>query len=198
MIMSMQFVLILQREFYKKLRQREIRNTREIYRFFSFFEKRRVHVEKGLPSANLTELFVRELTHAWQRKNVPDLSADLSEGLLAIVDIQYLRFISRNGLADERTSKLNSSYMRAGTGYREIAGKLKENPKYRNNPFLYLLATASGEFWMSLSRRNREKGRWGRISSGKKYEPKEFDRVLEGPRSTFLSQSFGIRSANAL
>lgn len=152
---------------------------------FSFFEKRRVHVEKGLPSANLTELFVRELTHAWQRKNVPDLSADLSEGLLAIVDIQYLRFISRNGLADERTSKLNSSYTRAGTGYREIAGKLKENPKYRNNPFLYLLATASGEFLDELIPEKPRKREMGEDIFGKKYEPKEFDRVLEGPPEYF-------------
>lgn len=47
LIMSMQFVLILQREFYKKLRQREIRNTREIYRFFPFSKKGGFTLKKG-------------------------------------------------------------------------------------------------------------------------------------------------------
>lgn len=88
-------------------------------------------------------------------------------------------------MADERTSKLNSSYTRAGTGYREIAGKLKENPKYRNNPFLYLLATASGEFLDELIPEKPRKREMGEDIFGKKYEPKEFDRVLEGPPEYF-------------
>lgn len=48
------------------------------------FRKRRVHVEKGLPSANLTELFVRELTHAWQRKTFRIFRQTFRKGCLPL------------------------------------------------------------------------------------------------------------------
>lgn len=90
-------------------------------------------------------------------------------------------------MADERTSKLNSSYTRAGTGYREIAGKLKENPKYRNNPFLYLLATASGEFLDELIPEKPRKREMGEDIFGKNMSQKNLIGFLKDPRSTFIA-----------
>lgn len=105
-------------------------------------DKKTVHVEYSLPSINLSELLVRELTHVWQLKHLPDLAEDLAEGHIALVAIQYLRFLNQSTLAATRTTYYESNDGVSGEGYRRLIRELLANPRYRNNPFLYLLETA--------------------------------------------------------
>ena len=102
-------------------------------------DKKKVHVEYSLPSVNLSELLVRELTHAWQLNNLPDMAEDLAEGHIALVAVQYLRFLNENALATVRTTYYESTTNLSGEGYRRLVRELLENPQYRNNPFYYLL-----------------------------------------------------------
>ena len=57
-------------------------------------DNKKVHVEYSIPSVNLSELLVRELTHIWQLKHLPDISEELAEGHIALVAVQYLRFLT--------------------------------------------------------------------------------------------------------
>lgn len=107
-------------------------------------DKRKVHIEYSLPSANLSELLVRELTHVWQLKHLPDLEEELAEGHLALVGIQYLRFLGHHTLAAARTTYFESNNGASGIGYRRLVAALLKNPQYRNNPFLYLLDQSGG------------------------------------------------------
>lgn len=102
-------------------------------------DKQKVHVEYDIPSVNLSELLVRELTHVWQLKNLPELAEDLAEGHIALVGIQYLRFLNQNRLAAVRTTYYESARNVAGEGYRKLIRELVANPGCNNNPFLYLL-----------------------------------------------------------
>ena len=106
-------------------------------------ERKRVHVEYSIPSVNLSELLVRELTHVWQLKHLPELAEDLAEGHLALVGIQYLRFLNQSGLAAVRANYYESSRNISGEGYRRLVRELLEHPQFNNNPFRYLLE-ASG------------------------------------------------------
>lgn len=100
----------------------------------------KIHAEHSIPKLNLLELLVRELTHAWQRKNLPELEEELAEGQIALVSVQFLSFFNRTALLKARTSYYESVQSVSGIGYRRLVQALVENPKYRNNPFLYLLS----------------------------------------------------------
>lgn len=102
--------------------------------------KKKVHIEYSLPSVNLSELLVRELTHVWQLKHLPDLEEELAEGHIALVAIQYLRFLDQNSLASVRSTYYESSDNVSGEGYRKIVKALLDNPQFNNNPFRYLLS----------------------------------------------------------
>ncbi len=102
-------------------------------------DKMRIHVEYNVPTANLSELLVRELTNVWQKKHLPDIAEDLTEGLLSLVAIQYLRFLSFSSLASVRTSYYECCKNIAGEGYRKLVHELLVNSKYCHNPFKYLL-----------------------------------------------------------
>lgn len=104
-------------------------------------DKKKVHIEYSLPSANLSELLVRELTHVWQLKHLPHLDEELAEGHLALVSVQYLRFLGLGTLAAARTTYFESSGLPSGIGYRRLVSALLANPQFRNNPFQYLLHT---------------------------------------------------------
>ena len=106
--------------------------------------KKKVHVEYSLPSANLSELLVRELTHVWQLKHLPELADDLAEGHRALVGIQYLRFLKQDALATNRTTYYESTNTAGGEGYRKLVRELLLHPEYNNNPFLYLLNMIGG------------------------------------------------------
>lgn len=106
-------------------------------------DKKKVHAEYSLPSVNLSELLVRELTHVWQLKHLPELSEELAEGHIALVALQYLRFVNQHSLATVRTLYYESTSDVSGEGYRRLVRALLENPQYNNNPFRYLLE-ASG------------------------------------------------------
>lgn len=105
-------------------------------------EDKKVYVENSIPSANLSELLVRELTHVWQLKNLPQLDEALAEGHMALVAIQYLRFLGQYGLAAVRTNRYESSDTPGGEGYRRLVRALLAEPVHGNNPFRYLLAQA--------------------------------------------------------
>lgn len=105
-------------------------------------EPKKIHVEYSIPSVNLSELLVRELTHVWQLKHIPELSEDLAEGHIALVGVQYLRFLNQKSLATVRTTFYESTANISGEGYRRLVKELLENPQYNNNPFRYLLEKA--------------------------------------------------------
>ena len=102
-------------------------------------DKKNVHIEYSIPSINLSELLVRELTHVWQLKHLPKLSEDFAEGHIVLVALQYLRFLNQSSLATVRTTYYESTSNVSGVGYRKLVRALLENPQYSNNPFNYLL-----------------------------------------------------------
>lgn len=106
--------------------------------------RKKVHVEYDLPSVNLSELLVRELTVCWQRKHLPEIAEDWAEGHIALVAVQYLRFLNQNTLAATRTTYYESTDRISGEGYRKLVRALMENPQFRNNPFAYLLSMTGG------------------------------------------------------
>ncbi len=141
-------------------------------------EKKRVHVECDLPEANLSELLVRELTHAWQRSHLQNVEEDLLCGHLALVGVQYLRYLGENGLADSRTAFFESTDSESGVGYRKLAQELLQNPQYGNNPFRYLLertGSVSEEAVLPAPPKISEVGVYG-----KPYIPEKPDRVTNG------------------
>lgn len=146
-------------------------------------DKKKVHVEYSIPSVNLSELLVRELTYVWQTKHLPDLSEDLSEGHLALVAIQYLRFLNQDSLATVRTTYYESTGNPSGEGYRKLVQELLANPQFNNNPFRYLLERL-GE---SIEGKIISPGP-GVIESGDyglTYTPEQPDRALNGNLNFF-------------
>lgn len=141
-------------------------------------DKKKVHVECSIPSVSLSELLVRELTHVWQLKHLPELDEDLAEGHIALVAIQYLRFLNQHQLASVRATYYESTGNLSGEGYRKLVRALLTKPEYRNNPFLYLLKISG------------ESGEDGIVKPepriitdselGLAYVPETFDRVLDG------------------
>lgn len=141
-------------------------------------DKKKVHVEYSIPSVNLSELLVRELTYVWQLKHLPELSEDLAEGHIALVAVQYLRFLNQNSLATVRTTYYESTGNTSGEGYRKLVRELLKNPQFNNNPFRYLLertgAVVDDEIVLP-SPRVIEGGDYGLP-----YAPKQPDRALDG------------------
>ena len=147
-------------------------------------DKKKVHIEYSIPSVNLSELLVRELTHVWQLKHLPDIAEDLAEGHIALVAIQYLRFLNQNSLASVRTTYYESTRNISGDGYRKLVKSLLENPQFKNNPFRYLLQQAGGAIDEDImpppAPRVFEAGDYG-----KSYVSESFDRTLDGKLNYF-------------
>lgn len=140
--------------------------------------KKRVHAEYSLPSVNLSELLVRELTHVWQLKHLASVTEELCEGHIALVAIQYLRFLNQDTLAAFRTNYFESTTNISGEGYRRLVKGLLENPQYNNNPFRYLLSITGGEDGGAIVTPTPTAVAEGEL--GLLYTPKTADRVLDG------------------
>lgn len=146
-------------------------------------DHKKVHVEYSIPSVSLSELLVRELTHVWQLKNLPDISEDLAEGHIALVSIQYLRFLNQRTLAGVRTTYYETTRNLSGEGYRKLIRVLLANPQYHNNPFRYLLdlsGQGSGEQITPPAPQIIETGDYGLP-----YTPGQPDRALDGNLNYF-------------
>lgn len=102
-------------------------------------DKQKIHAENDIPSVNLSELLVRELTHVWQLRHLPELAEELAEGHIALVSLQYLRFVGQQALATVRSSYYETTGNLSGVGYRRLVQELLANPQFNNNPFRYLL-----------------------------------------------------------
>lgn len=147
-------------------------------------DKKKAYVEYSIPAVNLSELLVRELTYVWQLKNLPDLSEDLAEGHIALVAVQYLKFLNQKSLVSIRTTYYDSTDSISGVGYRKLVKALIDNPKYKNNPFLYLLKSTGEDVDDKViippTPRVIESGDYG-LS----YTPEKPDRALDGNISYF-------------
>ncbi len=154
-------------------------------------DDRKIHAEYSIPSASLSELLVRELTHLWQRKNIPNLEENLAEGHIAFVDIQYMKFLGKHALASSRTAYYESNYEISGEGYRKLIKGLAENPIYRNNPFKYLLGKGDGGGGGEEGREEYQdlfisgEKTFSGVYFGKPYQPKAKDRKLSGQPEYF-------------
>ncbi len=146
-------------------------------------DNKKVHVEYSVPSVNLSELLVRELTHVWQLKHLPELAEDLAEGHIALVAIQYLRFLNQSSLASVRTAYYESSGNTSGEGYRKLVRELLANPQFNNNPFRYLLEKSGAIIEDEITPpapRVIETGDYGSA-----YTPEQPDRATDGNLSYF-------------
>lgn len=138
-------------------------------------EQKRVHAEYSIPAVNLSELLVRELTHVWQLRHLPDLSDELAEGHIALVAVQYLKFLHRDKLSSARTTYYESTDSDSGRGYRKLVKALLGDPRFHNNPFLYLLEQRGGSSEDELvppAPVSTES-----VDYGLRYEPRHPDRV---------------------
>ena len=142
---------------------------------------KRVHVEYGLPSANLSELLVRELTCAWQKKHLPQLNEELAEGHIALVGIQYLRFLNEQALATARTHYYESNSGISGEGYRKLVRQLLLHPQHKNNPFRYLLEL----YGMAEQIAPTPEPPVIEEELGPQYQPEQPDRITDGPVASF-------------
>lgn len=140
--------------------------------------RKKVHVEYSIPSVSLSELLVRELTHIWQLKNLPELSDDLVEGHIALVAVQYLRFLNQNALASVRSTYYESTVNLSGEGYRRLVRALLENVQFNNNPFSYLMQ-AVGRISEAISVPHAFAA-VEYVDFGLSYVPKQPDRALDG------------------
>ena len=145
-------------------------------------DKKKVHVEYDIPAANLSELLVRELTYTWQLRHIPDVAEHLCEGHIALVAVQYLRFLNQNDLAAKRTSYYESTDAPSGVGYRDLVRDLLEKPQFRNNPFTYLLSLAGGDGGYEEREETRRDPQSFEIGElGRSYTASAPDRILDGP-----------------
>ncbi len=145
--------------------------------------KKKVFIEYSIPSVNLSELLVRELTHVWQLKHLPDLSDDLAEGHIALVAVQYLRFLNQNALAAVRTTYYESTENTSGAGYRKLVRELIAHPEYNNNPFAYLIGMSGNV--IEDEKIIPKKPEFVPGDFGLPYKPEQFDRVLDGSPEYF-------------
>lgn len=146
-------------------------------------DNKKVHIEYSVPSINLSEILVRELTHVWQLKHLPELSDELAEGHIALVGIQYLRFLNQHSLADVRTNFYESNGSVSGEGYRKLVRGLLEEEQYAYNPFQYLLAKSGciiQDVIIPPMPGIVEPGRFGLP-----YVPQQPDRALDGNLTYF-------------
>ena len=98
----------------------------------------KAHVEQDIPENGLAELILRQLTHMWQLKNIPELAEDYAEGHIALTVVQYLSYMGLESMVNVRTSYYESNSLLSGVGYRKLVAELLEKPQYGNNPFEYL------------------------------------------------------------
>ncbi|MBE6660323.1 MAG: hypothetical protein E7605_02860 [Ruminococcaceae bacterium] len=147
-------------------------------------DKKKVHVEYSLPSVNLSELLVRELTHVWQLKHLPDIPEDLAEGHIALVAVQYLRFLNQHSLSASRATYYESTDNLSGEGYRRLVRELLENPQFRNNPFRYLMETSGASFEDEVTPPSPRSFEFTEYS-GRPYTPEKPDRALDGSMKYF-------------
>ena len=145
-------------------------------------DKKKVHVEYAIPSVNLSELLVRELTHVWQLKHLPDISEELAEGHIALVAIQYLSFLNQSALASVRIAYYQSTKNPSGEGYRKLVRELLEKSEFSNNPFLYLIRAGGyvGDDIIPPTPGIIEPGRFGLP-----YTPQQPDRARDGNLTYF-------------
>lgn len=107
----------------------------------SYRDKDTIYVEQSVPSANLSELIVRELTLSWQGKNLTgDTPVLLLEGHISLVIVQYLRYLNHHSLANTRCTFYESTSNISGEGYRRIIKELLNKKEFGNNPFRYMLS----------------------------------------------------------
>lgn len=140
----------------------------------SFVDVNRViHIENSIPAISISELIIRELTYAWQCKYASDVSDVLKEGQIALVAIQYLRFLKENARANARTLYYESTENVSGDGYRQVAKALLDNPQYYNNPFLLLIHQVKNTVGLPTDDVKRK----GADDLGKNYTPTVSDRV---------------------
>ncbi len=146
-------------------------------------DKKKVHVEYSVPSVNLSELLVRELTHVWQLKHLPEIEEELAEGHIALVAVQYLRFLNQRALASVRTTYYESTGNISGEGYRKLVRALLENPQFNNNPFRYLIGVTGGYSEEDII---PPAPRWIETDDyGLPYTPEQPDRALDGNLTYF-------------
>ncbi len=145
-------------------------------------DKKMVHIEYSVTSANISELLVRELTHIWQINHITDLEEDLLEGHIALVAIQYLKFLNYDSLVSSRTIYYESTTNISGMGYKKLVRELLANPQFANNPFAYMLKAsgAGNELIIAPQPRLAAKGFFGLP-----YTPENMDRALDGNISYF-------------
>ena len=155
-------------------------------------DRKKVHVEYSIPSVSLSELLVRELTYVWQLKHIPDVAEDLAEGHIALVAIQYLRFLNQNSLATIRTTYYETNNMLSGEGYRRLVSELLANPLYKNNPFRYLLGNSDNviqeETIIPPPPKVEDTGDYGAP-----YKSETPDRALDGNLKYFFRQRFSTQ-----
>lgn len=94
-----------------------------------------IFVECPIPAENLPELLAREAAHLWQLQNLPDLPAKYTAGLMALVSVQYLRFLGSDMLAAARVKFYEGADTLSGEGYRALARELRQRPQCNNDPF---------------------------------------------------------------
>lgn len=146
-------------------------------------EKFTIHAEDNIPAVNVSELLVRELTHLWLIKHLPELADDYAEGLIALVSVQYLRFLGQDALAQRRATYYESTNNLSGKGYRKLAQELLIHTEAGNNPFKYLLGlsgSGDGEEIMPPAPVLSEE-----CDLGLPYTPEAPDRAEEGKLTYF-------------
>lgn len=141
-------------------------------------DKKQVHIEYSIPAVNLSELLVRELTHVWQLNHLPNLEKGLAEGHIALVAIQYLKFLNQDALVAARTKYYESTSNPAGEGYRRLVHELLANPKFHNNPFRYLLEVSGTAVSEEITGPYHPESETEDF--GLPYTPESFDRALDG------------------
>ncbi len=150
-------------------------------------KNQQVHIENSVPEANLAEILVRELTHAWQLEHMPKVEEALAEGHIALVGIQYLRFLGHHALAGVRTRYYESNEEVSGKGYRKLAAELVNNPQYKHNPFRYLLSAGDGPQDKPLALPVRKPMAEGDL--GRPYPLEKSDRARDGELTYFCYEN---------
>ncbi len=143
-----------------------------------YIQKGEVYIEEAVSSDLLSEMIVRQLTEIWQNKHLPGLEDELAEGHVALVGIHYLNYLKNTALANVRTRYYETSREISGSGYRRLVRELIANPKYNNNPFLYLIDIyGTGGNYSEQVVIPQEKATYDDADFGKSYTPSSHDRL---------------------
>lgn len=149
-------------------------------------EQFKIHAENKIPSVNLCELLVRELSHSWILRNVPKVSEEYAEGLIAFVSVQYLKFLGYVAQAKRRQTYFESTDNLSGEGYRALVRVLLNEPKFRSNPFKYLLNPEGEILHGGIVCTIPKIGKDGDL--GKSFTPEYPDRALDGKITYFYRE----------